>query len=69
MPLYDFVCESCDRRFEDLVRRDEIPECPQCGSAKKVERQLPVFAVKSGGGAPSAPEPCRPCGDPRGPGS
>ena len=32
MPLYVFECSSCHHRFEDLVRPDERPACPECGS-------------------------------------
>ena len=44
MPIYEFVCESCGQRFEELVgshvgREAEDVACPECGSAK-VERQL-----------------------------
>jgi putative FmdB family regulatory protein len=33
MPLYDFKCPSCQHRFEELVKVDEVPLCPQCGAA------------------------------------
>ena len=44
MPIYEFVCESCGHRFEELVgatggRRAEEVACPECG-ANEVERQL-----------------------------
>jgi putative FmdB family regulatory protein len=32
MPIYDFECESCGNRFEELTRIDELPPCPQCGA-------------------------------------
>jgi len=32
MPLYDYQCPACDKRFELLVRSTTIPACPQCGS-------------------------------------
>ena len=34
MPLYDFECQDCGRRFVDLVFEDdeENPVCPKCGS-------------------------------------
>jgi putative FmdB family regulatory protein len=44
VPIYEFVCESCGHRFEELVgatggiQADEIA-CPECGSAQ-VERQV-----------------------------
>jgi len=47
MPLYEYVCTGCRKRFEKLVRRfgDEVA-CPSCASAE-VEKQLSVFAVGS----------------------
>jgi putative FmdB family regulatory protein len=33
MPIYEFECEQCERRFEELVAggTDRAP-CPRCGS-------------------------------------
>ena len=34
MPLFDFECRTCGRRFETLLRRtdrDEDVSCPDCG--------------------------------------
>jgi putative FmdB family regulatory protein len=44
VPIYEFVCESCGHRFEELVGahvglRVANVACPECGSAK-VERQI-----------------------------
>jgi putative FmdB family regulatory protein len=44
VPIYEFVCESCAHRFEELVGatgglRAEDVVCPECG-ATEVERQL-----------------------------
>ncbi|HEY6770990.1 MAG TPA: zinc ribbon domain-containing protein [Solirubrobacterales bacterium] len=44
MPIYEFVCESCGHRFEELVGATggiQVAEvtCPECGSAK-IERQV-----------------------------
>ncbi len=34
MPMYEFDCEACGERFEDLVPMDtETTECRLCGSA------------------------------------
>jgi putative FmdB family regulatory protein len=58
MPIYEYVCMSCESHFEELVRHDETPKCPDCG-AKKVQKQFSVFAAHgsstqpSFGGAPS----------------
>jgi putative FmdB family regulatory protein len=42
VPIYEFVCESCGHRFEELVgshvgRQAGDVACPECGSGK-VER-------------------------------
>lgn len=44
VPIYEFVCESCAHRFEELVgshvgRETADVACPECSSAE-VERQL-----------------------------
>jgi len=44
VPIYEFACQSCGHRFEELVgshvglEADDVV-CPECGSAK-AERQL-----------------------------
>jgi putative FmdB family regulatory protein len=43
MPLYDFRCCACDARFEARARADELPACPECGTAE-TERLLSPFA-------------------------
>jgi putative FmdB family regulatory protein len=34
MPIYEFACGKCGRKFERLVlgSDDKKPECPDCGS-------------------------------------
>ena len=44
MPIYEYVCMKCESHFEELVRGDEEPACPDCGGAK-VARQFSVFAA------------------------
>ena len=45
MPLYEYVCRSCEAGFEKLVRRfDETVTCPTCDSAA-VDKQLQLPAV------------------------
>lgn len=48
MPIYNFQCVDCGRKFEILVRcaGDEI-FCPQCQS-DKLNRLPSTFGVKSG---------------------
>ena len=77
MPIYEYICQACEKRFEAIVNGSRKAHCPACDSTN-LEQQLSAFAVgspkgkgdfaksakaKSGGGG------CGHCGDPRGPGS
>jgi putative FmdB family regulatory protein len=44
MPIYEFVCMTCEAHFEELVRGDQEVSCPEC-SATKVTKQLSTFAM------------------------
>jgi putative FmdB family regulatory protein len=76
VPLFEYLCRKCARRFEALVMGTARPACPGCQSGD-LEKLVSTFAVASGaggrsaGGAESAAEvgACGTCGDPRGPGS
>ncbi len=43
MPIYEYECQSCRKRFELLVRPGTKVVCPACGAAK-VARKPSVFA-------------------------
>lgn len=66
MPIYEYTCAKCKKRFEQLVRSmkaaDDPVKCPECGS-DQTARSLSVFAVSSadGGGASDVPM-CGRCG-------
>lgn len=32
MPIYEFECEGCGSRFEELVTAEAAVACPACGS-------------------------------------
>ncbi|HWO70761.1 MAG TPA: zinc ribbon domain-containing protein [Actinomycetota bacterium] len=54
MPIYEFACDGCGHRFEELLARTAAdPACPSCGSAS-VTRLISLFATAgqegSGGG-------------------
>jgi len=60
MPLYEYSCRGCGRRFEVLQRvgadaRDVA--CPACGG-REVAKQLSTFASTVAGSGASGPMPC-----------
>jgi putative FmdB family regulatory protein len=69
MPIYEFACAPCGKKFEDLVlrRSDEAEvKCPACGS-RDVARQMSRPAAArigggGGGGSFSPPSSCGPVG-------
>ena len=73
MPLYEYVCRGCSRKFEALLFGKERAACPDCGG-RDLDRLLSTFAAHGGesGDRSAGPGPgggCGTCGDPRGPGS
>jgi putative FmdB family regulatory protein len=48
MPLFDFECEACGARFEELAATDQAPACPACGSARVERRWSPVAPAGHG---------------------
>ncbi|MGH9796950.1 MAG: FmdB family zinc ribbon protein [Candidatus Polarisedimenticolia bacterium] len=50
MPLFEYSCRGCGRRFEALVYGAERPGCPACGG-RKLEKLLSTFAVGASAGA------------------
>ena len=70
MPIYEFACTPCGKKFEDLIIRksDEAEvKCPACGS-QDVSRQMSRPAAArvggggSGGGSRSPAPACGPVG-------
>ncbi|MBD3184271.1 zinc ribbon domain-containing protein [Candidatus Poribacteria bacterium] len=50
MPVYEFHCINCNKRFEELCRsfsEADSVSCPECENPK-VERLMSVFAMASG---------------------
>ncbi len=60
MPLYEYRCLKCDKRFELLIRGDQEPECPHCGG-KKLDRLISAPAVHASSGGSSLPVNESPC--------
>lgn len=47
MPIYEYICESCEHEFEFLVRASDQPQCPECGG-KQLNKLFSVPAAHSG---------------------
>lgn len=62
MKLYDFQCNGCGCRFEELVHDVAEARCPTCSSSD-VAKQLSAFAVAGSRGEPpsQAGNACGPC--------
>ena len=45
MPLFKYSCEKCHEESEILIRAEESPVCPHCGS-KKLSKQLSAFSAQ-----------------------
>ncbi len=65
MPIYEYICDSCSDKFEELVldQNAEIT-CPECGSSR-VSKCLSVFAHRMGSAnassSSSGPSSCSTC--------
>ncbi|HCF58489.1 MAG TPA: FmdB family transcriptional regulator [Myxococcales bacterium] len=57
MPLYEYRCDACAIRFEELVRsQTERVRCPKCGT-DAVKRQMSTFAMHGSRSGSDAPPP------------
>jgi putative FmdB family regulatory protein len=46
MPLFEFLCKKCNKKFEILILGEENIECPRCGDSAVV-RQFSNFVSAS----------------------
>ena len=51
MPIYEYQCQSCDRRFEVMQRMSEpaLTTCDDCGGDLKKLISAPAFQFKGDG--------------------
>jgi len=64
MPLYEYQCKKCDKKFETLVsssKTNDPMECPECGS-KETSRLLSSFCASSGSHSAVSKSSCSPKG-------
>ncbi|SHH10889.1 putative regulatory protein, FmdB family [Thermosyntropha lipolytica DSM 11003] len=63
MPIYEFKCAACGKKFDlllSLKERDKKVKCPEC-SSDQVERQLSSFFAPGAGGASCTASSCAGC--------
>lgn len=50
MPIYEFICHNCQKKFEVLVSLNSTVKitCPDCGS-DRVKRVVSSFGIGGGG--------------------
>lgn len=67
MPIYEYICKSCQTKFERLIKSMTSANgiaCPKCGS-KQTARAMSVFAVGSESTKSHSDSPmCGRCGGP-----
>lgn len=52
MPIYEYTCPKCGKKFEELVFGDKVPACPSCGNTdtKKLLSCATLHTAPAGGG-------------------
>lgn len=67
MPIYEYKCDTCETKFEKLVRRpadEQDLSCPSCGE-RHLSQQYSTFAPHANGSPSTAPKcPSGMCGNP-----
>lgn len=59
MPIYEFICETCGKQFEELIPANaDNPPCPACGGPGHRKISLPGPLKK--GAFPFKPGPVHP---------
>ncbi len=52
MPMYEYRCQSCGAKFDELVSSAQVPDsdvpCPQCGEYES-QKLMSAFASSGGG--------------------
>lgn len=54
MPLFEYRCDACENDFELLVRANEKPHCPECGT-ERIEKLLSTTAATTAGARAGLP--------------
>jgi putative FmdB family regulatory protein len=51
MPIYEYLCNTCSKRFEVVQAHPNTPSCRHCGEERNIERlwSSAAFALKGKG--------------------
>ncbi len=44
MPLFEFYCETCKAKFEQITSSSETVKCPKC-KGQKIQKLISLFRV------------------------
>lgn len=60
MPVYGFICNKCDHKFDEYLKMDEREEplkkpCPKCKKKKSIRREYDGFSQSIGSDATLTP--------------
>ncbi len=50
MPIYEYMCQECNKSFEYLVMGREDPACPECNSTKVMRLMSACGFISKGAG-------------------
>jgi putative FmdB family regulatory protein len=67
VPLYEYTCTECKKKFElirNLSERDDECECPHCSAKGKMDRESSLIGRIGGSTKSSAAGSCGPAGSP-----
>jgi len=65
MPLYEYTCTECEKKFElirNLSERDEECECPHCQVKGKMKRESSLIGSFKSSSSSGSPGSCGPAG-------
>jgi len=62
MPIYEFICKKCNKKFETLVKigKEKEVSCPNCGSSN-LEKLLSSFGIGGESNKLSSSSACSVC--------
>lgn len=57
MPIFEYICKDCRKRFETILYGENQAQCPLCKSTN-LDQQISKFAVGASSRSEAAASPC-----------